>query len=379
MSQAKVKMGLYIHIPFCQKKCHYCNFLTFTDQANEVDPYIDYLIREMAFYQEQNYLIDTIYFGGGTPSYLSADQMVRVMEGVYRYFEVSQRAEISIEMNPESVTSRRLDSYLECGFNRFSMGVQSFNDEVLKMMGRLHDRATVFEKIELMKNKGIDRLGIDLMFANPKQTWEILEDDLNQALTLPLTHLSIYSLMIKDDTPLKRWVLTGQVKLPSEELERTMYHYIQERLKAAGFEQYEISNFARPGYESRHNKKYWRLDNYLGLGLGASSNVDLIRYDNERSFSAYYQKIDQGLPPVMSQEVMTLEDREKEYIMLNMRLLKGFSIPEINQRFGIDFLTKYQKAIEKHLNTGIIQLSEDRIAFTELGLDIGNQFYLDIL
>lgn len=373
------RLGLYLHIPFCQKKCHYCDFLTFANMDDKMDEYVDYLCKEIALYQGHPAQIDSLYFGGGTPSYLSSQQMAQIMAAVYRHFNLSDDCEISIEMNPESITAGKLTTYLEYGFNRFSMGVQSFDDQVLKLMGRLHNRQTVFDKVDLMQSMGIDRLGIDMMFGNPKQTMTVLQEDVRLAMTLPIHHISYYSLMIKERTPFQRWVLTGQIKLIEDEEERSMYHYIQDQLAQYGFHQYEISNFAKPGYESRHNKKYWQLENYLGLGLGASSNIDLDRFVNHRRFADYYQMIDAGQAPVQYREEMTMEEREKEFIMLNLRLLKGFKLEEINQRFGIDFLSKYQTVLDKHLQTGIINYDADRVWFTDFGLDVGNQFYLDIL
>lgn len=372
-------IGLYIHIPFCQKHCHYCDFLKFVDHDDKIDQYVDYLVKEMALYQEKDYQLDTIYFGGGTPSYIESHLMTKIMDGIRRYFTILDDCEISIEMNPESVNREKIQTYLDNGFNRFTMGVQSFNDEVLRMMGRLHDRQTVLDKVKLCRQMGIKNLGIDLMFANPKQTMDILLDDIDQAMKLDVNHISYYSLMIKEGTPFERWVQTKQIQLFDDEDEREMYHTIQKTLKAHGFEQYEISNFCKHQSMSRHNSKYWTLQNYIGLGMGASSNIDLVRFTNTRRFDKYFEMIDQGEFPVQYSEKMTFEDREKEYIMLNLRLLKGFNIKEINQKFNIDFMKKYQKAIEKHLAAGVIEITDDRLVFTDFGLDVGNQFYLDIL
>lgn len=372
-------IGLYIHIPFCEKKCHYCDFLTFAQQEGKIDTYVDYLIKEMELYDGEAYQVDTIYFGGGTPSYLASPLMVKIMQAIGQHFKVMDDCEISIEMNPESVTEEKLRTYLDLGFNRFTMGVQSFDDATLRMMGRLHDKQTVLDKVALCRKMGIDNLGIDLMFANPKQDMDILKQDVATALTLDVDHISYYSLMIKPNTPYARWVKTKQITLFDDDLERDMYHYIQEHLTASGFNQYEISNFSRGNHLSRHNQKYWRLDNYLGLGLGASSNMDNLRFSNVRRFEQYFDLIDAGQRPLLIDERLTKEDREKEFIMLNLRLLNGFDIKELNQRFDIDFEVKYANAIEKHLKYGTVKIDQGRFMFTNYGLDIGNQFYLDIL
>lgn len=372
-------VGLYLHIPFCQKKCHYCDFLTFVNRDDTIHEYVNYLIKEIQLYKDHDYSVDTIYFGGGTPSHIDADYIAEIMQAIDQNFNILPECEISIEMNPESVSREKLTAYVTAGLNRFSMGVQSFDDQVLKLMGRLHNRQSVLEKIDLMAELEVGKFGIDLMFANPRQSLEVLKEDLAIATRLPVNHISYYSLMIKDNTPFHRWIQTGQIKLVDDETERYMYHLIQEKLTAHGFHQYEISNFAKKGAESRHNKKYWTLEDYIGLGLGASSNIGLERSVNQHSFTKYFDMIDKGKLPVQSSEKLSGEEREKEYIMLHLRLLQGFDIGEINQRFKINFIEKYQDAIEKHLNYQTVGLKDNRFYFTPRGLDIGNQFYLDIL
>lgn len=372
-------VGLYLHIPFCQKKCHYCDFLTFVNRDDTIHEYVNYLIKEIQLYKDHDYSVDTIYFGGGTPSHIDADYIAEIMQAIDQNFNILPECEISIEMNPESVSREKLTAYVTAGLNRFSMGVQSFDDQVLKLMGRLHNRQSVLEKIDLMAELEVGKFGIDLMFANPRQSLEVLKEDLAIAARLPVNHISYYSLMIKDNTPFHRWIQTGQIKLVDDETERYMYHLIQEKLTANGFHQYEISNFAKIGAESRHNKKYWTLEDYIGLGLGASSNIGLERSVNQPSFTKYFDMIDKGKLPVQSSEKLSGEEREKEYIMLHLRLLQGFDIDEINQRFKINFIEKYRDAIEKHLNYQTVGLKDNRFYFTPRGLDIGNQFYLDIL
>lgn len=372
-------VGLYLHIPFCQKKCHYCDFLTFVNRDDTIHEYVNYLIKEIQLYKDHDYSVDTIYFGGGTPSHIDADYIAEIMQAIDQNFNILPECEISIEMNPESVSREKLTAYVTAGLNRFSMGVQSFDDQVLKLMGRLHNRQSVLEKIDLMAELEVGKFGIDLMFANPRQSLEVLKEDLAIAARLPVNHISYYSLMIKDNTPFHRWIQTGQIKLVDDETERYMYHLIQEKLTAHGFHQYEISNFAKKGAESRHNKKYWTLEDYIGLGLGSSSNIGLERSVNQPSFKKYFDMIDKGKLPVQSSEKLSGEEREKEYIMLHLRLLQGFDIDEINQRFNINFIEKYRDAIEKHLNYQTVGLKDNRFYFTPRGLDIGNQFYLDIL
>lgn len=371
--------GIYLHIPFCQQKCHYCNFLTFQNAEDKIERYVHYLMKEIQLAGDKNALVDTIYFGGGTPSYLTSDQMTSIMQSLRANFNIDPQCEITVEMNPESITAEKVKAYQATGINRFSVGVQSFNPQVLKTMGRLHNRQTALDKFALLKQLNCQNISLDLMFANPGQNMEVLQADLEHALALGTQHLSIYSLMIKEHTTFYRWYKKGRIVMVDDELERAMYHMIQDRMLEAGYNQYEISNFAQPGYECRHNQKYWHLDNYLGLGLGASGNIDLLRYTNASKFEDYFASLDRQELPRQELERLTMEDREKEYLMLNLRLLRGVDLQEMNDRFGIDCLIKYQQAIDKHLKLGVVQVEEGRLFFTRFGLDVGNQFYLDII
>lgn len=371
--------GMYIHIPFCQHRCHYCAFLAFVGQEDEMDRYVDYICKEIALYGREGHVLDTLYFGGGTPSYLPMSGLEKIVQAVHDHFQVLPDCEMSIEINPESLTADKLAAYMDLGFSRYSMGVQSFSDEVLKLMGRLHRREDISHRVQMMKDQGCPVINLDLMFANPRQDFACLKEDLAQVLALDPDHISIYSLMVKEGSQLYQWVQRGQVRLLDDTEEREMYHYLCREVQAAGYQQYEISNFAREGKECRHNKKYWQLEDYLGIGLGATGQLGSLRWENAQDFASYYQMLDQGDKPCQQTEVLTAEDQEKEYIMLKMRLLEGIDYATINQRFGIDFQAKYREVIDRHTHLGLIQETPRGIAFTSLGLDIGNQFYLDII
>lgn len=373
------KCGLYLHIPFCAYHCHYCSFITFLSSPDRVAKYVEYLIQEIKLCQSSDYLIDTIYFGGGTPSVLSGTQMTQIMQAIVEAFEVERDAEISVEMNPESITKEKLMIYQDLGVNRFSVGAQSFCDDVLTVMGRIHRREDITECIGWMKDLGISNISIDLMFNNPHQTLDVLREDLDQILSLPIDHISIYSLMIESGTQFERWLKKGQIQIADDEVERQMYDLIQEVLKQAGFEQYEISNFARSGKSCRHNLKYWRQEDYLGLGLGASGNLGSVRYDNDDNFIDYYEHLDQHQPPIKNMYHLTDQEREVEYIMLNMRQLRGMSLKAFKEKYGHDFLSKYSRAVKKHEHYGLVEVKGDYISFTDRGLDLANQFYLDLI
>lgn len=376
MTQAK---GLYIHIPFCDFHCHYCSFLTFMANPDRVASYVDYLLKEIDLYQSDAFHLDTIYFGGGTPSVLTPQQIKAILTKLNQVFIISDSAEITMEMNPESVTKEKVEAAIAGGVNRISLGVQSFNNQVLEIMGRLHREEMIYEKINLINRLGIENISIDLMFNNPKQTKEVLERDLDLAMELDIKHISIYSLMIEKNTQYERWINRNTFKIKDDDDEREMYYLIQKVLKENNFIQYEISNFSKPGYQSRHNQKYWHQEDYIGMGLGASGNLANIRYDNQDNFIHYFKDLDQLKKPVKETYELSKAERESEFIMLNMRLIEGMSISQINQEYEINFLDKYKEVIDKHLGTGLIELSKDRLYFTPKGLDLTNQFYLDII
>lgn len=371
-------VGLYVHIPFCEKKCHYCDFLTFTDQNDEILDYVNYLIKEIQMYEGKGYILDTIYIGGGTPSYLDANLMSKIISTIKEVFILEEDCEITIELNPESVNKKKIRAYLKSGINRFSMGVQSFDNQVLRIMGRIHRKETVFEKLQIMKELGCKNISIDLMMANPKQDINVLKNDLSIAVNLDVNHISYYSLILKEKTHFELWVNEGKFELFDPIEERKMYHLVTKTLKSHGFNQYEISSFSKEGYESIHNQKYWNLKNYLGVGMGASANIDLIRTTNTKKFKTYYEMIDSGRFPIEEKEVLSLDTREKEYLMLNLRMLKGFNVLNINNKFNIDFENKYKKILDKYLDLGVIEKVGDSIRFTETGVDNGNLMFRDL-
>lgn len=374
----KEKLGLYIHIPFCQKKCHYCDFLTFIGHDEMIEKYVKYLNKEIEMYKGSDFILDTVYIGGGTPSYLDDNLMTSILDKVKETFEIDEKCEITIEMNPESVTEKKIQSYLDCGINRFSMGVQSFDYEVLSIMGRLHNRKTVIEKLEIMKKLGCQNISIDMMMANPKQDIEVLKNDIEIASSLDIQHISYYSLILKEHTHFEIWFNEGKIELYDPKEEREMYHIVSHTLRDKGFNQYEISSFSKPGFESVHNQKYWNLKNYLGVGMGASANMNLIRTTNTRSFDEYFEFIDNGEFPIVEREELDLDTREKEYLMLNLRMLKGFEIQDINQKFNIDFMDKYKDLVKKYSENGVLEISDNSVKFTDFGIDNGNMLFRDL-
>lgn len=343
-----------------------------------IEKYVKYLNKEIEMYKGRDYILDTIYIGGGTPSYLDEYLMTSILNKVKETFTIDRKCEITIEMNPESVTEKKIQSYLDVGINRFSMGVQSFDDEVLRIMGRLHNKKTVIDKLEIMKKLGCQNISIDMMMANPKQDIEILKNDIEIATSLDIQHISYYSLILKEHTHFEMWFNEGKIELYDPKEEREMYHLVSRILSNKGFNQYEISSFSRPEFESVHNQKYWNLKSYLGVGMGASANLNLIRTTNIRNFEKYFEFIDNGEFPIGEREELDLDTREKEYLMLNLRMLKGFEIDDINQKFNINFMDKYKDLVKKYSENGVLELSDNSVKFSEYGIDNGNMLFRDL-
>ena len=375
----KTNFGLYVHIPFCPYKCNYCDFLTFSNVDKKIPQYMLYLYSEIEMYKSKGYILDSIFIGGGTPSYIDSSYILNLMDKIRSVFQLTDDCEISIEMNPNSLDEKKIYDYLKAGINRFSLGVQTFDDEILKILGRSHTKEIVYKDIKLLRDMGVKNLSIDMMLANPKQDMKVLEMDLWHISKLDIDHISYYTLILEDRTLFKYWLDRGIIDLFDDDLERAMFDRVKSRLSELGFERYEISNFAKKNMRSRHNIKYWKGDSYLAVGLGATSDFDGNRRRNHIKFKDYFADLDKGKWPVMNLEILTDEDREKEFIIMSLRMLDGFSIREINQRFNIDFLEKYKSIIDKHFKLSTVEVDGDRFRFTEYGLDISNQFYIDII
>lgn len=372
-------IGLYVHIPFCPYKCNYCDFLTYSNVDFMIDDYIDSLIREIELYGREDYRVDSIFIGGGTPSYIEEGHIKRIMEALGDNFEILEGSEISIEMNPDTLTDAKVKTYLDSGINRFSLGVQTFDEQILNILGRHHSYEIVQKDIDLLKRNGAKNISIDMMMANPNQDMEVLREDLRKILDLDIDHLSYYSLILEEKTMFDHWLSSGKISLFDDDLERQMYHEAVAFLEKNGFDRYEISNFSKKGYQSVHNKKYWELKPYLGMGLGASSNLGLKRFSNHRKLKDYHIDLGQDLKPIAYEEDLTREEREKEYIIMNMRKTDGFAIGDVEEIFGIDFYEKYKEILDKHLAYGTIRIKNGRLSFTDYGIDVSNTFFVDII
>lgn len=370
-------LGLYIHIPFCIKKCGYCDFLSFEYSPEAMANYVDHLIQELSLYQGGDH-VKTIFFGGGTPSLLTGEQMNRIMAQVHKSFHVLNNAEISMESNPGTLKEADLMAYVAAGINRVSLGVQTMNDETLKTLDRIHDTETVYESIELLK-KHVSNFNVDLMFGLPGQTMKQLSDTLDKIIDLKPSHISAYSLKFEEGTPFYELLDKGVMHEADETLDRSMYHYIEEKLSEAGFLQYEISNFAKEGYQCKHNLVYWLKEDYIGVGLGAHGCLNQVRYHNAEDLTTYMGMIDAGKKPVVEESPIDIEEDAFEFIILSMRLNQGLDLKTYQKKYGKDFMDQYQDILETLMKEGLIVLEEDCICLTAKGRDLSNQVFIKFL
>lgn len=374
-------MELYIHIPFCVKKCDYCDFLSFAADEQTQKSYVTALQKELAFYgaKYKDRRITTIFIGGGTPSWLKEDYMQAIMETVYHYFSVEQDAEITIECNPGTITEHKFEVYRRIGINRLSIGLQSVHNEELKILGRIHTFEQFLKTYDMARKHGFSNINIDLMSSLPGQTPEIFCDSLYQVLKLKPEHISAYSLIIEKGTPFYELYRFDAVKqaagmqtesLPTEEEEYQTTKMTQHILKEAGYHWYEISNFAKPGYECRHNIGYWKRVDYLGVGLGASSLIDNVRYSNTRDLYTYLSVPADSLHETAEQ--ITRNEQMEEFMFLGLRMRDGFYRDEFTQAFGIPIEAVYGDALNHLQQEELLLKREGRIYLTDKGMDLNN-------
>lgn len=372
--------GIYIHIPFCTSKCYYCDFNSYSNKGSHIDKYIDFLIKEINLYGESLKNANTIFIGGGTPTAIESKYIVRILSEIYKFNDKKNFLEVTIEANPGTIDEEKLNDYKNSGINRVSMGVQSLNDDILKEIGRTHNRTTVIESISMVK-RYFENISIDMIFGLPNQTLNIIRNDLNESIDLGINHISYYALKIEEGTKLYEREEKGLLSLPSEEVEREMYHLGIDIFKENELYQYEISNFAKKGYESKHNLLYWNVEPYIGLGLSAASNIDKKRYNNVYHFDEYYNKIKLNELPIdmESMEEIDIEEEISEYCILRLRLNEGIIKSEFNKRFNFSIEDKYDDIIKKHIKSKLLIEDSKSIKLTDKGFDLANQVYMDFL
>lgn len=408
MKTKKKPLSLYIHIPFCKKKCLYCDFLSAPACAQEREDYVKALLREISVMAKlcEEYRIISVFFGGGTPSLLSGAQMKRIMDAIRKGYYLCEDAEITVECNPATADLQKLKAYRERGINRLSIGLQSANDDELKELGRIHTYSQFKDTFSAAREAGFDNINVDIMSALPGQTYESYIHTLDEVIKLNPEHISAYSLIIEEGTPFyARYGENAEAAtcdeetqnmecapmyplLPDEDTERRMYYDTAKVLKKAGYLRYEISNYAKEGYECRHNMTYWTGIEYLGLGLGASSCFKGCRYKNIADINDYVQKCrevlsvpkilhgsSEGIPnsPLIEETfVLTADDKMEEYMFLGLRLKKGVSIRLFQQQLGVPMDEVYGKEIEKLKREGLLLQRGDRVYLSKKGTDLAN-------
>ena len=372
-------LGLYIHIPFCKSKCIYCDFYSLPNSEGKMDRYVSVLCRQLAEIAPHTaaHEVDTVYFGGGTPSWLGEKRLRQILKTVEKYYRLAKKPEITLECNPDSAGDwKTLRALRRAGFNRISLGVQSADDEQLKQLGRPHTFAQAEEAVAAARRAKIKNLSLDLIYGLPGQTLESWKDTLEKAAALSPEHLSCYGLKVEEGTPL--WDMQGSLELPDDDLQADMYLWTAERLAELGYQQYEISNFAKPGYESRHNLKYWTLGEYAGFGPGAHSDLGDTRYAYVRDLEAYCNGVEAQGDILSENERIPQRERDIEYIMLGLRTVRGISRQEFEYRFRLPF-GPLQEILEQFERTGRARMREDRWCLTPEGFLVSNQIIGQLL
>ena len=372
------KLGIYIHIPFCKSKCYYCDFVSFSCKDNLIEKYIECLKKEIKssiiIDNTENYTVNTIYIGGGTPSYVDSKYIVDVLNEIKQTYKVEDTPEITIEVNPGTITNEKLKDMYEAGINRLSIGLQSDNDDILRTIGRIHNYNEFLNTYNLARKIGFKNINIDLMLALPGQSLEQLEDTVNNVIKLKPEHISIYSLILEEGTKLEKLVNDGKLKLPEDELERQMYYLVREILKQNEYYQYEISNYSKVGYESKHNLACWNQEEYIGFGTAAHSYVNKERFSNIDNLEQYISNIenDEIMKNYIIHEIQNREAQMNEYMILGLRKIEGISILKFKEKFNENPIYLYRNKLSNLVNKELVEIDGDNIKLTLKGIDFAN-------
>lgn len=370
--------GIYLHIPFCATRCHYCNFATGGYESDIARRYVAALIEEIGrarFEDTSMRSVDTIYLGGGTPTTLSIDQLAAILDACRKTFDVTTDAEITCEANPGSIDLDYLKDLRTAGINRLSFGVQSFDDGELQMIGRTHSSEEAREAVRLARQAGFQNVSIDLIAGLPEQTMATWRRNLDEAFALEPDHISVYMLELYKDAPLLHRVERGELRAIDEELTVEMYFALKDEAEKRGFDHYEISNWALPGAESRHNLKYWTGAPYMAYGVSAAGYDGISRWSNTRNIHEYLDKIECGQSAVMENMSLDDDDKQSESIFLKLRLKGGVDLNEHRLRFGVDVRSRYGEEIDRLLDAGLIEFDGDRMRISRKGLVLANEVF----
>ena len=373
------ELGIYIHIPFCKQKCYYCDFISYSNKSQLIEEYIESMSKEIQDWKNntntKKYKISTIYIGGGTPSYIKEKHIMLILNNLKEF--IDSQVEITIEVNPGTVTKEKLQEYKEAGVNRLSIGLQETHDELLKLIGRIHNFNEFEETYKWAKNVGFENINVDLMIGLPNQTIDHIKENLEKVIKLEPNHISVYSMILEENTVLEKQVSKGILTLPEEEQERAMYWYVKNTLELTGYNQYEVSNFAKKGRESKHNLNCWEQEEYRGFGIAAHSYIEGIRFSNTDSIEEYIKNIKENKVNKNMQihEVQEKEEMQKEYMLLGLRKLEGVSISKFKNKFGENPIFLYNKKLQELTENNLIKVDGDTIKLTNRGLDLANQVW----
>ena len=392
-----MELGIYIHIPFCVKKCDYCDFISYSNCFDMQEKYVEKLLEEIEENKDllKNNFISTIYIGGGTPSAIKSELIKKILDKIYDVSRIDkEKVEITIEVNPGTITKNNLQMYKKCGINRLSIGLQSTDDAILKEIGRIHNYNQFLDTYKWAGEAGFENINVDLMLGLPGQDIEILKNSLENVVNLkPIpNHISVYSLIVEDGTKIEQRIDSGELSLPDDEEERRQYHYMKNFLELKGYKHYEISNFAKPGFESKHNMNCWEQKQYVGFGVAAHSYVNGVRYANTSDLKEYLNVDNKksvendmkndfevnfenknGFATIKTiEEIQNKLDMEKEFMMLGLRKLDGVSISKFEQKFGENPIYLFRNELQKLVEEELIEIDLDDIKLTSKGLDLAN-------
>lgn len=372
------ELGIYIHIPFCKQKCYYCDFISYANKEEKIQEYIKCLQKEIEMesekYKNEEYEITTIYIGGGTPSFIDASYIERIINTIKQNYKLYENPEITIEVNPGIINEEKIKKYKDIGINRISIGLQTTKDNLLKQIGRIHTYEEFLNCYKIVKKIGIDNINVDLMLGLPNQTLGDLKESLIEVINLKPNHISLYSLILEENTILEKMVSQNMAKLPEEDLEREMYWTTKDILEENGYIHYEISNFSKKGYESKHNLNCWNQKEYLGFGVAAHSYIKNKRYCNTNNIEEYIKNVQNGkiLNNRTICEIQNKIEEQKEYMLLGLRKIQGIDIQEFKNKFIDNPIYIFHKELEKLVKEELVEIDLNQIKLTSKGLDFAN-------
>ncbi len=371
--------SLYIHIPFCATKCYYCAFNTYSFHKEQAKAYLDALQTEMALYAPETSILQTIFIGGGTPSILSADAIEYLLTNIHQHFQICSDTEITVECNPDTVDSEKLSVMKNAGVNRLSFGLQSMQDETLRQLGRIHTVDEFFHSYRLARKHGFDNINIDLIFALPQQTMEEWQYTLSKTISLEPEHISAYNLVMEELTLFYDWWKSGELILPSDDIEAEMFQWTIETLTSHGYMHYEICNYAKPNREAKHNLVYWNNQEYIGLGVGACGYVEGIRYTNIKGIPPYTEALRNLEKPISDRELMIGHAEKAETLMFALRKREGICLVDYEQRFGEKIDVAFGETIEKWMDLRLLEQNGTHLCLTQRGLFLANEVFMELM